>query len=181
MNIYQTIAEKIRMNREIVSKEYAIFPTPDFNHRKKIETAVKENGGYCPCMIEKNDDTLCMCKQFRELNHAEFCHCQRYYKVLKAPTVCLCGSTKFKDKFMEAAREFTLRGYIVTMPMVFVHSDDEDINEVQKNYLDELHKAKIADADLIFVINQDGYIGKSTRNEIKWAAALNKKIEYLEN
>ncbi len=169
------------MNKEIVAKEYKIFPTPDFNHRKKIETAVKENNGYCPCMLEKTDDTLCMCKQFRDLSHAEFCHCQRYYKVLNAPKVCLCGSTKFKDKFFEIAKDFTLKGYIVTMPMVFVHSGDEEINEVQKAYLDELHKAKIADADLVYVINCDGYIGNSTRNEIKWAAALSKKIEYLEN
>ena len=169
------------MSKEIVAKEYDIFPTPDFTHRKKMEIAIKENNGYCPCALERTEDTLCMCKHFRELNKTEFCHCQRYYKVLKAPKVCLCGSTKFKDKFIEKAKEFTLRGYIVTMPMVFVHSGDEEINEVQKAYLDELHKAKIADADLVYVINCDGYIGTSTRNEIKWAAALSKKIEYLEN
>lgn len=181
MNICQRLAEKIRMNNEVVAKDYKIYPTPDFNHRKRIETAIKENNGYCPCMIEKNDDTICMCKQFRDLSHAEFCHCQQFYKVLNAPKVCLCGSTKFKEEFFKVAKEFTLKGYIVTMPMVFVHSGDEEINEVQKEYLDEVHKAKIADADLVFIINQDGYIGSSTRNEIKWAAALNKKIEYLEN
>ena len=67
------------------------------------------------------------------------------------------------------------------MPMVFVHSGDEEINEVQKEYLDEVHKAKIADADLVYIINCDGYVGNSTRSEINWAIKLGKKIEYLES
>ena len=54
--------------------------------------------------------------------------------------MCLCGSTKFKEEFFKVAKEFTLKGYIVTMPMVFVHSGDEEINEVQKEYLDEVLK-----------------------------------------
>ena len=118
------------MNKEIVAKEYIVYPTPDFTHRKKIEQAIQENNGYCPCNSVKNDDTICMCKDFRELNKAEFCHCQLYYKVLHTPKVCLCGSTKFKDEFLEAAKQFTLKGYIVTMPFVFIHSDNEEINEV---------------------------------------------------
>ena len=67
------------------------------------------------------------------------------------------------------------------MPLVFHHSGDEEITEEEKKNLDELHKAKIADADLIYIINCDNYIGNSTRSEIKWAVALGKKIEYLEN
>ena len=39
------------------------------------------------------------------------------------------------------------------MPGIFVHSDNEEITEAEKEYLDEIHKAKIADADLIYVIN----------------------------
>ena len=65
------------------------------------------------------------------------------------------------------------------MPMVFIHSGD-DAYEIDKDYLDEVHKAKIADADIVFIINKDGYIGESTRSEIDWAEELNKKIEYLE-
>ena len=62
-----------------------------------------------------------------------------------------------------------MQGYTVTMPMVFVHSDDEDISKVQKEYLDEVHKAKIADADLVYIINYNKYIGNSTKSEIEWA------------
>lgn len=67
------------------------------------------------------------------------------------------------------------------MPMVFVHSDEEKINEIQKEYLDEVHKAKIMQADLVYIINVNGYIGKSTTSEIEWANSLGKKIEYLES
>ena len=45
------------------------------------------------------------------------------------------------------------------MPTVFVHRGD-DIMEDEKVYLDEIHKAKIAEADLVFIVNQNGYIGE---------------------
>lgn len=160
--------------------DYEIFPNPDFVHRKKIEEAVKNNEGYCPCKLEKNEDTRCPCKEFRKDEKTGFCHCGRYYKVVRSPKVCLCGSTRFKDKFIEVARDLTLKGCIVTMPMVFVHKGDE-VTETEKKFLDEVHKAKISDADMIYVINVDGYIGNSTRSEINWAAELGKKIEYLES
>lgn len=96
------------------------------------------------------------------------------------PTVCLCGSTKFKEDFIYWAKWFTLEGCIVTMPMIFGHSGD-NISIIQKQHLDELHKAKIRQADLIFVLNKNSYIGESTKNEIKYAKSLNKKILYLED
>ena len=47
---------------------------PDFGE------AVAANDGYCPCAIEKNEDTRCICKEFREMDEGE-CHCGRYKKV----------------------------------------------------------------------------------------------------
>ena len=44
-----------------------------------------------------------------------------------------------------------------------------------------MHKRKIDMADEIFVINVGGYIGSSTRNEIEYARAQGKKVEFLEN
>lgn len=32
---------------------------------------------YCPCMLAKNEDTVCQCKDFRETGH---CHCGLYVK-----------------------------------------------------------------------------------------------------
>ncbi|MCI8833044.1 MAG: ferredoxin thioredoxin reductase catalytic beta chain [Clostridia bacterium] len=51
---------------------------------KTIQEGLKKNNGYCPCRIEKNEDTKCMCKEFREqVKDPEFegyCHCMLYYK-----------------------------------------------------------------------------------------------------
>ena len=95
------------------------------------------------------------------------------------PKICLCGSTRFKDEFLKWAKFFTLNGAIVTMPMVFGHSGDK-ITDEQKRELDNLHKAKILDSQAIFVVNVNGYIGESTKNEIEFAKSLNRKIIYLE-
>ena len=46
---------------------------------RKIRQQLKENGGYCPCNIVKNDDTKCMCKAFREMEEGT-CHCGLYIK-----------------------------------------------------------------------------------------------------
>ena len=164
-----------------MKKPFSIVPNPDFAFRKKIEEAIKENDGYCCCSPERNENTKCICTEFKKQKTAGFCHCQQFYKVLKAPTICLCGSTRFKNVFFKLAREFTLEGYIVTMPLVFVHSEsDIEVTEEQKQLLDEIHKAKIANADLVYIVNCGQYIGESTKSEIEWAKSLGKKIEYLE-
>lgn len=46
----------------------------------EIKKALKDNNGYCPCKINKSEDTKCMCKEFRELDYGE-CHCGLYIKV----------------------------------------------------------------------------------------------------
>lgn len=56
-----------------------IKENPDKKLVLEIRQQLKENDGYCPCMIIKNDDTKCMCKQFRELDHG-MCHCGLYIK-----------------------------------------------------------------------------------------------------
>ena len=45
-----------------------------------IRQLVADNGGYCPCLIQKNEDTKCMCKDFRE-QESGLCHCGRFEKV----------------------------------------------------------------------------------------------------
>lgn len=44
--------------------------------RKKLN----ENDGYCPCRMERNEDTKCMCKEFREQTEPGECHCGLYEK-----------------------------------------------------------------------------------------------------
>ena len=102
--------------------------------------------------------------------------------------VTLCGSTRFKDEFMDVQRELTLKGYIVISVGFFGHSKDaeiwdkmdEDTKIKTKTMLDDIHKRKIDMADEIFVIKVGGYIGSSTRSEIEYATKSGKKVNYLE-
>jgi hypothetical protein len=61
----------------------------------------------------------------------------------------------------------------------FGHAGDA-ISDQQKIMLDEIHKRKIDMSDAIYVINKDGYIGSSTRSEIKYAEEHNKEIIFME-
>ncbi len=49
------------------------------------------------------------------------------------------------------------------------------------NHMDTLHLKKIDMSDEVFVVNFDGYIGESTRNEIKYAENLGKPIRWFED
>ena len=52
---------------------------------KALRSALKETGGYCPCLVQKTEDTKCMCKSFREQIAQGIpgkCHCGLYEGVL---------------------------------------------------------------------------------------------------
>ena len=106
----------------------------------------------------------------------------------KYPVVTLCGSTRFKDAFLQAQKELTLKGNIVLSVGSFGHSGDSEVWEGMnegtltktKEMLDDMHKRKIDMADRIFVINVGGYIGSSTRSEIAYAKAQGIPVDYLE-
>ena len=97
------------------------------------------------------------------------------------PVITLCGSTRFKEQFLEAQKRLTLEGNIVISVGLFGHSGDNEVwTEGTKEMLDDMHKRKIDMADEIFVINVGGYIGSSTRSEIEYATATGKVVRYLE-
>lgn len=59
-----------------------------FNPDKKLVEAIRKGlmkkEGHCPCRLNDSEDTMCMCREFREqLADPEFegyCHCRLYYK-----------------------------------------------------------------------------------------------------
>lgn len=100
----------------------------------------------------------------------------------KYHVITLCGSTRFKEQFLEAQKRLTLEGNIVISVGLFGHSGDEEVwTPGTKEMLDNMHKRKIDMADAIYVINPGGYIGESNRSEIEYAKANGKKVLYLEN
>lgn len=94
--------------------------------------------------------------------------------------ITICGSSKFKDEILKAARDLTLQGHIVLAPAVFEHAEEEELSREDKVRLDNLHRQKINMSDMIFVVNKDQYIGESTFGEIDWADRMGKKIYFLE-
>ena len=95
--------------------------------------------------------------------------------------VTLCGSTRFKEQFLDAQKQLTLEGNIVISVGLFGHSGDADVwKPGVKEMLDDMHLRKIDLADEVFVINVGGYIGESTRREISYAEQTGKTIKYLE-
>ncbi len=95
--------------------------------------------------------------------------------------ITLCGSTRFKDAFLETQKRLTLDGNIVISVGLFGHSGDDEVwKEGTKEMLDNMHKRKIDMSDGIFVINVGGYVGESTRSEIDYAIKNGKTVEYLE-
>lgn len=106
----------------------------------------------------------------------------------KYKVIPLCGSTRFKDEFMEAQKRLTLEGNIIISVGLFGHAGDAEVWENMdegtltktKEMLDDMHKRKIDMADEIYVINVGGYIGSSTKSEIEYAKATGKGIRYME-
>ena len=95
--------------------------------------------------------------------------------------VTLCGSTRFKEQYMEIQKQLTLEGCIVISVGLFGHSGDEEVwKPGTKEMLDDMHLRKVDMADEIFVINVGGYIGESTKREIAYAEEKGKKVNYLE-
>lgn len=66
------------MKREIITNKNSDYVA-------LIRDKLKANDGYCPCRLEKNEDTKCMCLDFRtqiEEGRAGECHCGLYEVVI---------------------------------------------------------------------------------------------------
>lgn len=99
------------------------------------------------------------------------------------PVITLCGSSKFKEEFIEANEKLSLAGAAVFSLGLFGHVDkkyESVITPEVKSRLDIVHRKKIYLSDAIFVINKDDYIGYSTNREIDYAMHRGVKIFTLE-
>lgn len=55
-----------------------VVVNPDKEYADEIKKRIKDNGGYCPCRLQKIPENKCRCKEFREQvkkNIAGACHC----------------------------------------------------------------------------------------------------------
>ena len=103
------------------------------------------------------------------------------YKKTGKGIITLCGSTRFYETFLEVNNKLTAKGYIVLSigvvksKTVMLDKSDAELEKM----LDNLHREKILMSDSIFVIDQDNYIGESTKGEIEFAEKHEKQIYRL--
>lgn len=112
----------------------------------------------------------------RYINVDDKLWCKRVRPII----VCLCGSTKYKETFIKANRDETLKGNIVLSVGIFGHEEGLDMAGETKKMLDELHFRKIDLADEVLFLNINGYIGESTSKELEYSKKSNKIIRFLE-
>lgn len=95
---------------------------------------------------------------------------------MKNKIITLCGSTKFKDEFIEIYEKLSKLGHLVFTVGYFTHSSENKPTEVELARMKVAHLNKISMSDIIIVINKDDYIGESTRVEIEYAKDLDKDV-----
>lgn len=98
---------------------------------------------------------------------------------MKNKIITICGSLKNIDEIKFQTEKLTLEGNCVLSIIYQTHDNDFYTKEDIKLFK-ELHLQRISISDAIFVVNVNGYIGESTRNEIEYAKSLGKEILYLE-
>jgi hypothetical protein len=64
------------------------------------------------------------------------------------------------------------------MPAVFFSTEGPDLDSGEVARLKAVHREKIRMADEILVVDVDGYVGDSTRQEIEFALSLGKAVRY---
>jgi len=114
---------------------------------------------------------------WEDQNHGAESHREAESKT-KRIIVTVCGSTKFKKETLEAIKCLEDSGCIALSVGSFMHADDLNVSDVRKDAYDRLHFDKISISDSIMVVNPGGYIGDSTREEIKFARGLGLRIDY---
>lgn len=103
----------------------------------------------------------------------------------KPKIITLCGSTRFTAQMLDEAWRLTklenivIHWNILNGSAAFAHGAEREGGDV-KEIIDRLYLHKVAMADEVRVINVGGYIGESTRNEIRHARKLGKPVTWLE-
>ena len=98
---------------------------------------------------------------------------------MEIKVITICCSMRYSKEMMKIAEELELKeGYAVIQCVYNI--DGQRYEGVDASILDKIHRKKIDISDAIYVVNIDGYIGNSTRNEIEYAKNNGKEVIYHE-
>lgn len=92
--------------------------------------------------------------------------------------ITLSGSMKNWEDFIKVATKLSMNGHIVLM--TFKDPREKNLSTEVKTMYDEVHLYKIDMSDEIYVINTEGYIGKSTTRDIRYAIEKEKEVTFHE-
>ena len=155
-------------------KEFDIFKNPNEEEYTEISEAVQLNDNYCPCLSYKNDDTKCMCKDFRNSPETDFCHCGRFYKVKNYETLALIGDISDSDKwenYIDWHERLCYQNFIV-MGILLNPFDYHCGSEKHLN----LCKSIIAKSDAVVILGINQELQGIVSELIDWASSINKKV-----
>lgn len=93
--------------------------------------------------------------------------------------IAIISPIRFKDEMMKVYTELSLAGDIVLLPVDLTDANLGNSEDEYKELLMQLHKTKIDMADIVCVVNVDGYMGRGTYEEIGYAYIKGKQINYL--
>jgi hypothetical protein len=157
---------------------------------KELKIGDRSACTYCGCEIFCTEDGWAHIDAVGHYHHITPAHATpaATWQPKRPTIVCLCGSTRFYEQFMEANFRETMAGKIVLSVGFFmhrpetvqIHGETVGITPEEKEMLDELHLRKIDMADEVLIINVGGYIGLSTRRELAYALLLGKTVRWLE-
>ena len=157
-----------------LTNELKVKPNPSSEIFLEITNAVKDNDGYCCCEIDKNEDTKCMCKNFKEQTEGGFCHCGRFFKVREYPIITILCHPSQTDEADDIAENLAAQGFIVLTPRY----GSEHWYSMKKPIFDEIQRTQIYMADLVFVMNNIEESMDFLAEQVYWAEDLQKKIIY---
>ena len=153
---------------------FDIKQNPHEDTLKEIVEAVDANEGYCPCALEKNDNTKCMCKQFRDNEDTDYCHCGRFYKVRDYEMIALLGDVSEEDRassYVEWYEKLNHQDFIVLgIPLDLYNSrcgSEKHMN---------LCKAMVAKSDALLTLGIDKELYPIANELIEWADSIGKKV-----
>ena len=163
------------MNFDIeLSNELKVKPHPHSELFQELSKVIKDNDGYCCCAMVKNEDTKCMCKNFREQTKGGFCHCGRFFKVREYPVITILCHPSEATEADAIAESLTAQGFVILTPRY----GSELWYSEKKPIFDEVQRTQIYMADLVFIMNTNEEAVDFLEEQIYWAQDLQKKIIY---
>jgi nucleoside 2-deoxyribosyltransferase len=91
-------------------------------------------------------------------------------------TLTICSSSKFYETAQTLAKEMARAGITVYTPRFDFNEEVVKVTKDDKITLTREFLSKIDRSDAIYVIDQDGYTGRSVCIEIGYASALGKTV-----